>query len=542
MVLVWLVAASPCFSSGGGGAARLPVPDEDQVRKAEASLKETFAGDLRNAKQLPEPVIAKLLGVGAQIDRSPATRYACFETALRVAVDAGDACLVIKTVSATAEQFEVDRLTRGMKALTSAKKSVRSLQGKRSLAEAHLKLARWAVEADEYDKAEAALKAALSSAAGVRDMWLTGAIRRRRQEASRLKKAYTSLESIRRQLGANANDPQANLALGRFYCFQKCQWVRGTAMLAKGSNKGLKAAAEKDLADPQVPEAALAAGDAWWDLAGEEEDKLARRAMRCRAAEWYEKVLGQLPGADREKYDKRIEESGLRYEGLPPLNRRAAAAVITRLRRDRALLFYASLDRQTIRTRQGTMYIKELSRHGRQCACEGMPLLADGKIGGALRFDGNSAKAVFKVALTDRPKAVSLMIWAKWDGAKTTRSCLLTIGLPMAIRFENSSWLVWFERSVTCKADLPQPKPGRWYHLAATCDKRNLRFYVNGRQRASQEVPNAVIGIPVVGIGDMWGQYFGGVLDEVYVFTRELTPNDIWTYYNATAGRPPKGR
>ena len=92
------------------------------------------------------------------------------------------------------------------------------------------------------------------------------------------------------------------------------------------------------------------------------------------------------------------------------------------------------------------------------------------------------------------------------------------------------------------KADRPQPKPGRWYQLAATCDKRNLRFYVNGRQRASQEVPNAVIGIPVVRIGDMWGQYFGGVLDEVYVFTRELTPNDIWTYYNATAGQPPKGR
>jgi PKD repeat protein len=69
-----------------------------------------------------------------------------------------------------------------------------------------------------------------------------------------------------------------------------------------------------------------------------------------------------------------------------------------------------------------------------------------------------------------------------------------------------------------------------WTHLATTYDGANLRLYANGVQVASQ----ALTGIiqtstsPLrIGGNSMWGEYFQGLIDEVRVYNRALSPTEI---------------
>lgn len=70
-----------------------------------------------------------------------------------------------------------------------------------------------------------------------------------------------------------------------------------------------------------------------------------------------------------------------------------------------------------------------------------------------------------------------------------------------------------------------------WTHLAATYDGGNLNLYVNGKKVATQAVSGAMSasdGALRIGGNSVWGsEYFAGYIDEVRIYNRALTANEI---------------
>jgi hypothetical protein len=71
-----------------------------------------------------------------------------------------------------------------------------------------------------------------------------------------------------------------------------------------------------------------------------------------------------------------------------------------------------------------------------------------------------------------------------------------------------------------------------WSHLAATYDGAMLRLYVNGAQVGTRAVTGGLVasaGVLRLGGNSLWGEYFSGRIDEVRIYNRALTTNEIQT-------------
>jgi hypothetical protein len=75
-----------------------------------------------------------------------------------------------------------------------------------------------------------------------------------------------------------------------------------------------------------------------------------------------------------------------------------------------------------------------------------------------------------------------------------------------------------------------------WTHLAVTYDGATLRLYVNGAQASSLTITGGITtstGALRIGGNAIWGEYFAGLIDEVRIYNRALSPGEITTDMNA---------
>lgn len=80
--------------------------------------------------------------------------------------------------------------------------------------------------------------AQLSKQPGARD-----AVKGLMDRAKALKKSYDSLGPVREKLQENPNDPEANQAMGEFYCFEKDDWETGLPHLGRSADAQLRSLA-----------------------------------------------------------------------------------------------------------------------------------------------------------------------------------------------------------------------------------------------------------------------------------------------------------
>jgi hypothetical protein len=128
-------------------------------------------------------------------------------------------------------------------------------------------------------------------------------VKRMSTEARDLKPVFAALKT-------DPNNAAANLKAGRFICFVKGNWRQGLPLLAKAGDAAIQTAATQDLANPETPDARVAAGDAWW-AAAEKESGGNKAALRARAAYWYSAAMQDkdLDGLTRAKVEKRLAEA-----------------------------------------------------------------------------------------------------------------------------------------------------------------------------------------------------------------------------------------
>jgi type II secretory pathway pseudopilin PulG len=178
---------------------------------------------------------------------------------------------------------------------------------------------------------------------------------------------------------------------------------------------------------------------------------------------------------------------------------------------------------------------------------------APGKVGQAFDFDGSRQR----VSIPDSPefkltKALTIAGWIyprqyggiiffRGDDRPALDPWQVDLRTPGFVGFQmmdSQSQIVRIEAPIQLN---------RWQHVAATLGTRgNLKFFVNGRQVAETNTTLTPLGEleptqnPAMGIGNIGGtaynEPFNGMLDELALYSRTLSPRQIRAIYQAGAG------
>jgi glucose/arabinose dehydrogenase len=191
------------------------------------------------------------------------------------------------------------------------------------------------------------------------------------------------------------------------------------------------------------------------------------------------------------------------------------------------------------------MTVVDASGNANTGTLSGATWAAAGKFGNALSFDASKRSNLVTVPDSASLRLATGMTIEGWVNPSTLgtnpqswRTVALkerTGGMAYALYANNRSArptgqvYVGGEQNVAGTAQLAL---NIWTHLATTYDGANLRLYVNGAQVATKAQTGSIIastGALRIGGNSLWGEWFGGLIDEVRIYNRALTAAEIQT-------------
>lgn len=289
---------------------RQPVPDQAAVQKALKMLDEVYKDDMTAAKtpEKKRSFAGRLLAEALEA-QVPAEQFALLQAARQWAVQAGDVSFALRAADAMIERFQVDAVAIKAEALEGLSKTGSPVSPV-ELAEAAEPLVQEALDHDAYDMAVRLSRLGLNAARRTKNAELIKRLTAQNKEVEQAAKAYQKIQAAKDALRQNPKDPEANLLMGRYLCFEKGRWEEGLPHLAQSADESLRKLAADDLAKPTEAAKQTALAEAWWQRAQEEKDTQARSAMQGRCAHWYGEALPKLGGLDKIKAQRRIQEAG----------------------------------------------------------------------------------------------------------------------------------------------------------------------------------------------------------------------------------------
>ena len=221
-----------------------------------------------------------------------------------------------------------------------------------------------------------------------------------------------------------------------------------------------------------------------------------------------------------------------------PVNEVEAEEYVTR-----DLIGYWTMDKANI---DGQL-VKDISGNKNHGVIIGNPQTVRGIIGEALDFDGVD-DFVALPNLGHEPE-VTVEVWARGDQPFRVHGLVSSSVIPDQMPGSVVTFSVRFNRIDLNLKDRDgylsyqggSVKPYTWYHLVYTSNLSDpvadqLAVYINGRERGMgihgvREFPNVEtppINLTRLRIGsELKGRYFPGILDEVRIYDRALTPEEI---------------
>ncbi|HUY36921.1 MAG TPA: NPCBM/NEW2 domain-containing protein [Pirellulales bacterium] len=291
------------------------MPSATDLKEARREADERIEQDLQAAKTPDQKLNVARKSRRAALNAKPdsAERYALLDQARELAAKAGSSKVAFEAIDELAKWFEIDELDLRLTTLEEAAKAP-STAGKAAKKE-QFDSARELIEAcvadNRFPEATRAATLAQAAARALRDQdtGLAKQITDDRKELDKLAKQFAAIKDHLARLETDANDPAANLAVGRFYCFGKKDWDRGLPRLAAGGDPALKELARRELAKPNGAEEEKSLGDDWWDMSRKEKGAV-KAALASRAGFWYRRAVTVLSGIEKEAVEARLEKIG----------------------------------------------------------------------------------------------------------------------------------------------------------------------------------------------------------------------------------------
>ncbi len=179
-------------------------------------------------------------------------------------------------------------------------------------------------------------------------------------------------------------------------------------------------------------------------------------------------------------------------------------------------------------------------------ASVGTPTIVTGKIGSAWTFDGATAYSVIGTTSSMQGTQYTLEGWVK----STTSGTEMTVvskssNFWLGLNYGKAAIYDW-TASTTCQTTTTY-NDGNWHHLAATLSSgvsNGSIIYVDGvQQETCTWTPLNQTGYVAIGAAKAvaWQQFFNGQIDEVKIFNRAFTADEIKAEYDAQAAGIPSG-
>lgn len=169
---------------------------------------------------------------------------------------------------------------------------------------------------------------------------------------------------------------------------------------------------------------------------------------------------------------------------------------------------------------------------------------ASGRFGGALSFNGSSLVTIPNASSLQLTTAMTLEAWVRPTTVPNRWVDVIYKGKDnyylMASTDRNmvpAAGGIFDGGPGTTKTYGAEPLPANtWTHLAATYDGATIRLYVNGTEVSAASRTGTLLkqNKPLTIGGDtFYGQYFSGLIDEVRVYNRALSPAELQADMNA---------
>jgi hypothetical protein len=303
-------ALGPTAAAPASPASRQPLPELSAKQAALAAVKDVFKDDYAAAKTpAKKSELATKLYEQSRKAADPTERYVLLEEAVAFGVEGDDIQSARSALYEMAAGFQVPAAAKYVAGWKDMLGGARPPETVRALLTDMNRLFDGAVKSAEFDDAKAIGDYATTTAQRLRDVAEIKLVRDRNAELAVRHKEHAAAKTALEKLATTPDDPEANLAVGRYRAIVEKDWVNALALLAKGSDPVWKDLAVKTLAAGNQPAAVSAVADAWWDAA---QTKPAQKAELAAGARfWYQAALGSLAGLQKTRVENRIAEAGL---------------------------------------------------------------------------------------------------------------------------------------------------------------------------------------------------------------------------------------
>jgi hypothetical protein len=286
------------------------VPDQQTRLASVRRFQEIYGSEYALARTTREKhqLAQRLLLDAAQVRDDSTDYFALLELCIKIASQSGDVITAFRAAHEMEQSYNCRILRIKLSILTATAGQRLSPDANEVAWETAMGIVDMALQQAHFEQAEKAHAAALAAARRSRDRRRIADTISKGQVLADAKTAHAEVVSILDSIDAGADDPEANLKVGSYYCFVKGQWDKGLVMLARGRDPRLASLAQRELNGPTSPEEQVALADRWWDLAAEV--TRFRAAVRSRAVFWYTQAAPALPaGLLRAKVEMRAQQS-----------------------------------------------------------------------------------------------------------------------------------------------------------------------------------------------------------------------------------------
>ena len=171
------------------------------------------------------------------------------------------------------------------------------------------------------------------------------------------------------------------------------------------------------------------------------------------------------------------------------------------------------------------------SGHGHDATFRGNPQWVDGYDGGALNFSGNNQSAVYSFS-EETWSAYTVALWAKADVLgqgqyKSVFSSHIPNDFGFQLDVDGTDPGNYRYNGVNVGTAFFGTVTTNWVHIAATSNGVSTTLYFNGNLVAGIGAADAVFNKFGIGINRLEDNWFDGIIDDVRVYNRELTQEEI---------------
>jgi len=178
------------------------------------------------------------------------------------------------------------------------------------------------------------------------------------------------------------------------------------------------------------------------------------------------------------------------------------------------------------------------SGNGLDGTLNGDPQWVEGHLGGALDFDGDDAVEIPHNPLLSITDEITISAWTYMRGNASGELAIVSKGgwaandLPYELTETPGGVIFWqFYDDVgrdTCSPDSPPVE--EWHHIAATYDGQIFKCYIDGELAEewayAGTMPENTASV-TIGQRSRGGTYFNGIIDEVAIYDRALSEEEI---------------